>query len=101
MKPIKDNIASIQIVEDDDDEYVNIEDTDWYKSIELTPATVLKIRRENADMSLAELAKALNCDAGEAKQKDRLLHNKIHSHTGKPERRKMRSGFSCLTRAFL
>lgn len=57
LKLIKDNIAGIQIVEDDDDEYVDIEDTDWYKSIELTPAAVLKIRRENADMTLAELAK--------------------------------------------
>lgn len=59
LKLIKDNIAGIQIVEeeDDDDEYVNVEDTDWYKSIELTPAKVLKIRRENADMTFAELAK--------------------------------------------
>lgn len=59
LKLIKDNIAGIQIVEeeDDDDEYVNVEDTDWYKSIELTPAKVLKIRMENADMTFAELAK--------------------------------------------
>lgn len=58
LKLIKDNIAGIQIVEeDDDDEYVNVEDTDWYKSIELTPAKVLKIRRENADMTFAEVAK--------------------------------------------
>lgn len=54
LKLIKDNIAGIQIVEDE--EYVNVEDTDWYKSIELTPAAVLKIRRENADMTFAELA---------------------------------------------
>lgn len=59
LKLIKDNIAGIQIVEeeDDDDEYVNVENTDWYKSIELTPAKVLKIRMENADMTFAELAK--------------------------------------------
>ena len=43
---------------DDDEQYEEIKDSDWYKRIkELTrPGDVLRIRRENADMTQAQLS---------------------------------------------
>jgi len=43
---------------DDDDELVNIRDTEWYKTIreEMTVGDVLRIRRENAELTQEELA---------------------------------------------
>jgi ribosome-binding protein aMBF1 (putative translation factor) len=42
----------------DDDELVNIRDTEWYKAIrtEMTVGDVLRIRRENAGLSQEALA---------------------------------------------
>ncbi len=52
---IKKSIPDVQIV---DDETVDIDDWDYYKEMKarLTPAKILKIRRENAGLSQAALA---------------------------------------------
>lgn len=90
---IKKSIPDIKIIDDD---YIDIDDTDWYKNMKskMTSADVLKIRRENAGFTQAQLsakcgiavpnialmesgkrnigaktakklAEALNCDAGD------------------------------------
>jgi len=43
---------------DDDDELINIRDTEWYKSVrrEMTVGDVLRIRRDNAGLTQEELA---------------------------------------------
>jgi ribosome-binding protein aMBF1 (putative translation factor) len=48
----------LKIIEDDDDELVNIRDTDWYKSIraEMTVGDVLRVRRDNAGLTQEALA---------------------------------------------
>ena len=53
---IKKNIPGVQIIDDDDVQ--NIDDWDYYKEMKsrVTPAKVLKIRRENAGLTQAELA---------------------------------------------
>ena len=53
---IKKSIPGVQII--DDDEAQDIDDWDYYKEIKsrVTPAKVLKIRRENAELTQAELA---------------------------------------------
>lgn len=49
--------AYVEVVEEDDDELVNVFETDWYKqaSSGITPGDVLRIRRENAGLSQSEL----------------------------------------------
>lgn len=49
--------AYVEIIEEDDDELVNVFETDWYKqtSAGMTPGDVLRIRRENAGLSQSEL----------------------------------------------
>ena len=53
---IKKSIPDVQIIDDDDTQ--DIDDWDYYKEMKtrLTPAKVLKIRRENAGLTQAELA---------------------------------------------
>ncbi|MBR7064750.1 MAG: helix-turn-helix transcriptional regulator [Treponema sp.] len=55
---VKKTIPDVKVI-DDDDEYQDIDEWDYYKEMKarLTPATVLKIRRENAGLTQAELAK--------------------------------------------
>ena len=52
---IKKNIPGVQII---DDEAQDIDDWEYYKEMKsrITPAKVLKIRRENAGLTQAELA---------------------------------------------
>ncbi len=54
---IKKEIPSVQII-DDEDESEDIDDWDYYAQMKsrLTPAKVLKIRRENAGLTQAALA---------------------------------------------
>ncbi|MBP3709977.1 MAG: helix-turn-helix transcriptional regulator [Treponema sp.] len=53
---VRKNIPNVQII---DDESQNIDEWDYYKEMKarLTPAKVLKIRRENAGLTQAGLAK--------------------------------------------
>lgn len=53
---IKKSIPGVQII--DDDEAQDIDDWEYYKEMKsrVTPAKVLKIRRENAGLTQAELA---------------------------------------------
>ena len=55
---VKKSIPNIQIIEDDEPDIMDIEDWGYFKELEsqLTPGKVLKIRRENADLSQAALA---------------------------------------------
>ena len=55
---VKKSIPNIQIIEDDEPDIMNIEDWDYFKELKshLTPGKILKIRRENADLSQAALA---------------------------------------------
>ncbi|MDD7201806.1 MAG: helix-turn-helix transcriptional regulator [Sphaerochaetaceae bacterium] len=59
---LRKNIPGIKITPapsaDDDEQYEEIKDSDWYKRIKgLTrPGDVLRIRRENADMTQAQLS---------------------------------------------
>jgi DNA-binding XRE family transcriptional regulator len=52
---------NVQISQDSDDEKVDVFQTDWYKRIKkkLTPATYMKVFRQNRNMTQAELGKAL------------------------------------------
>ena len=61
---IKKSIPGVQII---DDEAQDIDDWEYYKEMKsrVTPAKVLKIRRENAGLTQAELAEALGCAAGD------------------------------------
>ncbi len=54
---LKSNIPDINIVEKQSDS-VNIEDTEWYQATKkrITPAVVLKVRRENAELTQMQLA---------------------------------------------
>lgn len=56
LKIIQKSIPDVQII---DDEYEDIDDSQWYKDIKskITAGDVLKIRRENASFTQAELAK--------------------------------------------
>lgn len=55
IKIIKSAIPEAEIIDDDS---IDIDDWDYYKQMKarLTPATVLKIRRENAGLTQAQLA---------------------------------------------
>lgn len=56
IRILKKNIPGVQIIDDDTPQ--NIEDWDYFQKIKarLTPAKVLKIRRENANLTQAALA---------------------------------------------
>jgi DNA-binding XRE family transcriptional regulator len=53
IKVLKDEYGELQIIHDKDDEVVNIDDTDWYKSMQplLTPGKALRVYRENAGLT--------------------------------------------------
>jgi len=48
-------------IENDDEEFVTAKDTDWYKEMKeaLTPGDIMKIYRENAGLSQAQLGAKL------------------------------------------
>lgn len=52
------SIRGAAIVNDDEDEFVDITQTDWYKSMsaKMTSGKVLRHYRENAGLSMTELA---------------------------------------------
>jgi DNA-binding XRE family transcriptional regulator len=52
---------TVELENDDDEEYVIITETDWYKNIKasMTPGDNMKIYRENAGLSQAELGEKL------------------------------------------
>lgn len=54
---IKKTIPDVQVI-DSDNEYEDIDDWDYYKEMKarLTPSVVLKIRRENAGLTQAQLS---------------------------------------------
>ena|GEM_PF-1581826 len=56
IRILKESIPDVQIIDDDTPQ--NIEDWDYFQKIKarLTPAKVLKIRRENANLTYAVLA---------------------------------------------
>ena len=51
----------VEISEEDDEELIDIFETDWYRDIKagMTPGTYLKIYRENFGLTQAELGKRL------------------------------------------
>jgi len=51
----------VEISEEDDEEFVNVFETDWYRDMkaQMTPGTYLKIYRENYGFTQAELGKRL------------------------------------------
>lgn len=55
VKALKQAYPDIVITEDDND-MVYAEESDWFNSIEVTPAEYLKSRRENAGFTQAELS---------------------------------------------
>ena len=61
MKFLKSNYGdSVQIIEDDE-ELISVKDSAWYRETEsqMTPGTYLRIYRENAEMTQAQLAREL------------------------------------------
>ena len=55
---IKKKYPDVEVKNNDDDDLVIIEDTDWYKEISksMTPAKALKIYRENTGLTMVELS---------------------------------------------
>ncbi len=51
----------VEIVEDDEEELINIFETNWYKQISatITPGDAMRVYRENHGLSQAELAQKL------------------------------------------
>ena len=58
---LRDHGLEAEIVENDDDELVNVLETDWYKrtSAEITPGDRLRTRRWNASLTQAQLAEKI------------------------------------------
>jgi len=49
----------VEVTTDEDEEYVNITETDWYNGIEVAPGEAMRIYRNNFSFSQAELGKRL------------------------------------------
>jgi DNA-binding XRE family transcriptional regulator len=57
LNALRNEYGDIQVVNDDDDELVNVIDTDWYQTIKatMTPGKTLKAYRERAELTQQEL----------------------------------------------
>jgi len=53
----------LRLVEDNEDEFVDVFGTSWYKSVKskMTPATYLRICRENKKLTQSQLGESLGC----------------------------------------
>ena len=53
--------AQLEIIKDNQEDYIRIVDTDWFKKIRanITPGEIIKIHRENLGLTQSELGKRL------------------------------------------
>lgn len=61
LNVLKDEYGDLQIITDGDDELVNVEDTDWYKSMKasITPGKVLRAYRTRENLTQEELGRRI------------------------------------------
>ena len=80
IRILKKNIPDVQIIDDDTPQ--NIEDWDYFQKIKtrLTPAKVLKIRRENANLTQAALAEKCGMNPGVFSRRMRSFKKKMRAY---------------------
>ncbi len=59
IKFLEKNYSEVEVITDPDEEYIDIEDTDFYKNTVVTPGDAVRIYRENKEWTQKELGEKL------------------------------------------